>query len=151
MPRSGRPQVEQPQYSLLARGKLENSVRPAALELGMGMVCWSPLCMGILTGKYDSGLLKGSRMETEEWLREEHYNEENLERVRKFKAIADRVECSRAQLALAWVASQEGVSSVILGAKRLDQLRENLGELTIEVTPELDQEMQELFPVPQPV
>ena len=107
--------------------------------------------MGILTGKYDDGLLKGSRMETEEWLREEHYNEENLERVRKFKALADQAECSRAQLALAWVAAQEGVSSVILGANRLEQLRENLGALTIEVTPELDQEMQELFPVPQPV
>ena len=146
-----RPQVEQPQYSLLARGKLENSVRPAALELGMGLVCWSPLCMGILTGKYDSGLLTGSRMETEEWLREERYNDENLERVRKLKSLADRVECSRAQLALAWVAAQEGVSSVILGANRLEQLRENVGALTIEVTPELDQELQELFPIPQPV
>ena len=146
-----RPQVEQPQYSLLARGKYENSVRPAALELGMGMVCWSPLCMGILTGKYDSGLLKGSRMETEEWLREERYNNENLERVRKFKTLANRVECTRAQLALSWVAAQEGVSSVILGANRLEQLRENLGALTIDVTPQLDQELQELFPVPQPV
>ncbi len=146
-----RPQVEQPQYSLLARGKFENSVRPAALELGMGMVCWSPLCMGILTGKYDGGLPKGSRMETEEWLREERYNDENLERVRKFKALADRVECSRVQLALAWVAAQEGVSSVILGTNCLDQLRENLGALTIEVSPELDQELQELFPVPQQV
>ena len=107
--------------------------------------------MGILTGKYDGGLPKDSRMETEEWLREERYNDENLERVRKFKALADRVECSRAQLALAWVAAQEGVSSVILGANCLDQLRENLGALTIEVSPELDQELQELFPVPQPV
>ncbi|MCH8881795.1 MAG: aldo/keto reductase, partial [Planctomycetes bacterium] len=146
-----RPQVEQAQYSLLARGKFENSARPAALELGMGMVCWSPLCMGILTGKYDSSLPKGSRMETEEWLREERYNDESLERVRKFKAIADEVECSRAQLALAWVAAQEGVSSVILGANRLEQLRENLGALAIEITPELDQEMQGLFPIPQTV
>ena len=144
-----RPQVEQPQYNLLARGKFEHSVRPAAVELGMGLVCWSPLCMGILTGKYDTGLIKGSRMETEEWLREDHYNEENLERVRKFKALADRMECSRAQLALAWVAGQEGVSSIILGANRLEQLKENLAALAIDITAEIDQELRELFPVAQ--
>ncbi len=71
--------------------------------------------------------------------------------MRKFKSLADRAECTRAQLALAWVAAQAGVSSIILGANRLEQLRENLGALTIEVTPELDQELQELFPGPQPV
>ena len=144
-----RPQVEQPQYNLLARGKFEHSVRPAAVELGMGLVCWSPLCMGILTGKYDAGLIKGSRMEAEEWLREDHYNEENLERVRKFKALADRMECSRAQLALAWVARQEGVSSVILGANRIEQLKENLAALAIDITAEIDRELRELFPVAQ--
>ena len=141
-----RPQVEQPQYSLLERGKFENNVRPVAVELGMGLVCWSPLCLGILTGKYDNGLVRGSRLEREEWLREDRYTEDNLERVWKFKAVADRRECSRAQLALAWAAAQEGVSSVILGASRLEQLQENLGALAIEITPQLDQQLQELFP-----
>ena len=103
--------------------------------------------MGILTGKYDRGLIKGSRMETEEWLREEHYTEEHLERVRKFKVLADRMECSRAQLALSWVAGQEGVSSVILGANRMEQLKENLAALAIDVTVEIDRELRALFPV----
>lgn len=141
-----RPQVEQAQYSLLQRGKFEANVRPAAMELGMGLVCWSPLCMGILTGKYDGGLAKGSRMESEEWLREERYTVENLERVRKFKGPADRAGCTRAQLALAWLAGQEGVSSIILGANRIEQLQENLGALAIEIAPQLDQQLRELFP-----
>ena len=88
-------------------------------------------------------------MEREEWLREDRYTEENLERVRKFKAVADRVGCSRAQLALAWAAAQEGVSSIILGANRLEQLRENLGALTIEIAPQLEEELRELFPMEQ--
>ncbi|MFH0982143.1 MAG: aldo/keto reductase [Planctomycetota bacterium] len=141
-----RPQVEQPQYSLIARDKFETDVRPAGLEYGMGMVVWSPLGMGLLTGKYDGGMPPDSRMAHEEWLRGERYTEEILERVRKFKAYADALGCSRAQLALAWVAAQEGVSSVILGASRLEQLRENLGALVITMDAELNHKLGELFP-----
>lgn len=140
------PQVEQPQYNLLQRGKFESNVRPALDRLGMGAVCWSPLAMGVLTGKYDRGLVQGSRMDQEEWLREERYTEENLERVRQFKRYADRMECTRAQLALAWVAAQPGVSSVILGANRPEQLEENLAALAIQITPELDEDLKNLFP-----
>lgn len=142
-----RPQVEQPQYSLLARGKFEKDTRPAAQEHGMGLVVWSPLGSGLLTGKYDKGLPKGSRMAEQEWLREYHYNEATLERVRKFKIHADALHCSRAQLALAWGAAQSGVSSVILGATSLDQLRENLGALAVSIPDETSRALHGLFPV----
>ncbi len=141
-----RPQVEQPQYSLLAREKFEKDVRPVAVEYGMGLVLWSPLAFGMLTGKYDRGLPEGARLERLEWLREEALTEERLERVRKFKAHADGAGCSRAQLALAWAAAQPGVSSVILGVTRLEQLRENLAALKVEVSPELTASLDETFP-----
>ena len=141
------PQVEQPQYNLLARGKFESDVRPAAEECGMGLVVWSPLCSGILTGKYDQGMPKDSRLAREEWLRAARYHEDSLGRVRKFKPVADAAGCSRAQLALAWVAVQQGVSSVILGATTVEQLRENLGALEVSVTPEISNQLKALFPV----
>ena len=140
------PQVEQPEYSLLARGKFENDVRPAAVEHGMGLVLWSPLCMGILTGKYDDGLPADSRMAREEWLRGDRYTEGNLDRVRKFKALADERGHTRAQLALAWAEAQEGVSSVILGATRLEQLQENLGALDITIDEDTNRALDDLFP-----
>ncbi len=140
------PQVEQPQYSLLERSRFESNVRPAVEAAGMGVVCWSPLAMGILTGKYDGGMNRGSRMDREEWLREGRFNEANLKRVREFKDHADRLGCSRAQLALAWVAAQPQVSSVILGATRLEQLQENLGALKVAVSGDLDQALRRLFP-----
>jgi len=142
-----RPQVEQPQYSLLARSKLERDVRPAAVALGMGMACWSPLCSGILTGKYDEGIPPESRLARLESLRKGRYSEGNVNRVRRMRAIADRLGCTRAQLALAWVARQAGVSSVILGATRVEQLSENLGALNIDVPASAMSELDQLFPV----
>lgn len=141
-----RPQVEQPQYSLLARGKFEREVRPALEEYGMGAVTWSPLCMGLLSGKYDQGLPADSRLHHEEWLREDRYTEGNLDRVRRFKAQADRLGCTRAQLALAWTAAQPGVSSVILGVSSLEQLTENLGATHVALTEEVSRSLDELFP-----
>jgi len=140
------PRVEQPEYSLVARAKFESDVRPAAMEHGMGMVVWSPLCMGILAGRYDQGMPADSRMAREEWLREYRYTNENLDRVRAFKPYANAAGCSRAQLALAWAAAQDGVSSVILGASRLKQLRENLGALDVTVDDDLRSGLDELFP-----
>jgi voltage-dependent potassium channel beta subunit len=142
-----RPQVEQPQYSLLARAKFEGDVRPIAVEYGMGLVLWSPLAFGMLTGKYDDGLPEDSRLARLEWLREEVYAEDRLQRARRFKQHADELGCSRAQLALAWAAAQSDVSSVILGATRLEQLQENLNALELEVTPELMAQLDTVFPV----
>ncbi|MBI4616698.1 MAG: aldo/keto reductase [Planctomycetes bacterium] len=141
-----RPQVEQPQYHLLERARFETDIRPAALEYGMGLVVWSPLASGVLTGKYDSGIPSGSRLDREGWLREKNLSEANLDRVRRAKPLADELGCSRAQLALAWTARQPGVSSVILGATTLDQLRENLGSLRVEFHSDVLSRLDSLFP-----
>jgi voltage-dependent potassium channel beta subunit len=140
------PQVEQPQYSLLARESVEADVRPAAEEAGMGLVVWSPLASGVLTGKYDEGIPTGSRLERMDWLREGLCTETNLDRVRRMKALAEGVGCTRAQLALTWAASQPGISSVITGATTLNQLEDNLGALQVELTPEDQAALDALFP-----
>ncbi|GIW72833.1 MAG: voltage-gated potassium channel [Planctomycetota bacterium] len=140
------PQVEQPQLSLLVRRRFESDVAPAARELGMGLVVWSPLASGLLTGKYDGGLPAGSRLARIEWLREEWLREEHLARVRRMKPLADELGCSRAQLALAWAAAQPGVSSVLLGATSVEQLRENLGALQVRLSEEVLRQLDEIFP-----
>jgi voltage-dependent potassium channel beta subunit len=140
------PQVEQPQLSLLVRGKVEGDVQPAAQELGMGLVVWSPLASGLLTGKYDDGVPEDSRLARIDWLREALLRGEGPERVRAMKAIAERAGCSRTQLALAWAAARPGVSSVILGATSVAQLEEDLGALAVDLPPELEQALDALFP-----
>lgn len=139
-------QVEQPQYSLLARRKFEGSVRDKAVERGMGLAVWSPLASGLLTGKYDDRIPPASRLGQMEWLRDKVATPDSLERVRKMKAIAARLDCSRAQLGLAWAAAQPGVSTVITGASRLEQLRENLGALEVVLDKVVLHELDELFP-----
>jgi voltage-dependent potassium channel beta subunit len=141
-----RPQVEQPCYNLITRDKVESDVRPAAEELGMGMVTFSPLASGLLTGKYDRGIPKGSRLEKIDWLRKGLYQEKLLEKVRAFEALAARLGRSRTQVALAWTAAQPGVSSVILGANGLEQLKENLGALSADLSPADLKALDALFP-----
>jgi len=141
------PRVEQPQLNLVARGKFQHEVQPAAKQLGMGMVTWSPLASGLLTGKYDEELPEGTRLHRSERLREVYLTEENRKRVRDFKAIADKLGVTRAQLAIAWCLGQPGVTSVITGATKLEQLKANLGALKVELTPEINAEIDKLFPV----
>jgi len=140
------PQVEQPQYSLLVRDKVETDVHPAAEDLGMGLVVWSPLASGLLTGKYDDGVPEGTRLARIEWLREQLLKDDRIERVRSMKAIADDLGCSRTQLALAWAAAQPGISSVILGATSVAQVTENLGALKVDIDEGVSARLQELFP-----
>jgi voltage-dependent potassium channel beta subunit len=140
------PQVEQPQYSLLVRGRFESEIVPATEKLGMGNVIWSPLASGLLTGKYDKGLPKGSRLAELEYVRGWVYKEEWIEKVRRFADTAKKAGCSRTQLALAWAVSRPGVSSVILGATRLEQLKENLGALDLKPGADVLKELDRLFP-----
>lgn len=141
------PQVEQPQYSLVHRNKFEQQTRKLIESWGMGAVVWSPLGSGVLTGKYDEEMPKDSRLKRLEWLQGEFYRETVLKKVRAFKQIADSLSCSRAQLALAWAAAQPGVSSVITGATKLEQLQENLGALQVQITPEISRQLSDLFPL----
>lgn len=139
------PAVEQPQYNLLVRKKVESDVQPAAEELGMGMVVWSPLASGVLTGKYDDGIPPGSRLDRIEWLRGSGLTEQNRARVRRFGELAAEVGESRAHLALAWALAQPGVSSVITGATSKAQLDENLAALKVTMTDELRRRLDSIF------
>lgn len=140
------PRVEQPQLNLVARSKFHEDVQPAAENMGMGMVTWSPLASGLLTGKYDDELPEGSRLHRSANLRNSYLTDDNKARTKKFKAIADDLGVTRAQLAIAWCAAQKSVTSVITGATKLEQLKSNLGALKIDITPEISQRIDEVFP-----
>jgi voltage-dependent potassium channel beta subunit len=140
------PRVEQPQLSLIARHKYHTDVQPAANELGMGLVTWSPLASGLLTGKYDDGLPEGARLWRSENLRKSYLTDDNKKRVREFKAIADELGVTRAQLSIAWCLAQTGVTSVITGATRLEQLQANLEALKIKITDEVAKKIDAVFP-----
>jgi voltage-dependent potassium channel beta subunit len=140
------PQVEQPQFSLLVRRKFEQEVAPAAMKHGMGLVVWSPLASGLLTGKYDEGMPEGARLTEIEWLRSSWMTEERLKRVRDFAQVAGKLETTRAQVALAWALKHKGVSSVITGATQVEQLEENLRAATLELSPDVLAQIDDIFP-----
>ena len=140
------PVVEQPQYSLVYRDRVEKEIIPEAERFGMGLVVWSPLGQGVLTGKYDEGLPEGSRLAQYEQFRERLLTEENRERVKKLKTIADELGVTRTQLALAWVLRRGQVSSAITGARTPEQLQESLGAVEVELTPEIIEKIDAIFP-----
>jgi voltage-dependent potassium channel beta subunit len=134
------PTMEQPQYNLFEREKVEREFRRLYETFGMGTTIWSPLASGILTGKYAKGVPSGSRMSLPEyaWLKERLESAEGRARVAQARAlepIAKELGASLAQLSIAWCLVHPNVSSVILGATRPAQLTENLGAL--EVLPKL--------------
>ena len=121
------PITEQPQYSMLHRDRVENEILPVTIPKGIGLVVWSPLAMGMLTGKYDGGMPEGSRFAENERFAGNFMTDDNVSKVKALKTIADDLGITRAQLALAWLLKQEGVSSVITGATKVSQLEDNLG------------------------
>lgn len=139
------PAVEQPQLSLLVRKKVATDVAPAAKDLGMGLVVWSPLASGLLTGKYDDGVPAGSRLSKIDWLRDQLRTEANLASVREFAKVAADAGTTRTKLALAWCAAQPGVSSVILGATSVNQLVENLSAAEVKIDEALRAKLDQLF------
>ncbi|TVQ97751.1 MAG: aldo/keto reductase [Deltaproteobacteria bacterium] len=142
-----RPVVEQPRHNLLDRS-VERDVLPAARELGMGVVTWSPLAQGLLTGKYNEGVPPGSRGATSSWL-DAHLVPETLERVRAFCALADDLGLRPAELALAWALHVPGITSVITGASRPEQVEENAAAAGVELAPETLDRLDALFPLPK--
>jgi aryl-alcohol dehydrogenase-like predicted oxidoreductase len=131
------PQVEQPQYSMLYRERVENEIIPVAVPRGIGIVAWSPLAMGMLTGKYDDGIPDDSRFAVEPWSKGDYITEANIQRVGRLKAVADLQGVSRAQLALAWLLRQDAISSVITGATSVAQLRENVNAADVVLSDEV--------------
>ncbi len=122
------PVVEQPQYNMLHRRRVEMELAPVARRFGIGLTTWSPLYSGILTGKYNDGIPEGSRASLENmgWIRD-RITPEVIAKVRQLSALAAELDMTTAQLAIAWLLRRKEVSSVITGATRMDQLEENLG------------------------
>uniref|UniRef100_E6PN71 Voltage-gated potassium channel subunit beta-2 (K(+) channel subunit beta-2) (Kv-beta-2) (HKvbeta2) n=1 Tax=mine drainage metagenome TaxID=410659 RepID=E6PN71_9ZZZZ len=128
-----KPVMEQPQYHLFHRKRVEQEYARLYEDMGLGLTTWSPLASGLLTGKYRQGVPAGSRgaMESVGFLREGLLDARKNAAVGELEAVAKELGCSVAQLALAWVAHNPRVSSVIFGASKLAQLHENLGALAV--------------------
>lgn len=144
-----KPVMEQPQYNLFERDKVEVEYARLYEEIGLGVTTWSPLASGLLTGKYIDGVPEGSRaaLPGYEWLRAMVTDPERNETVSRLAKVADRLGCSLAQLAIAWCAVNPRVSTVITGASTVSQVHENLGALDVidRLTPDVLAEIDELF------
>ena len=130
------PTMEQPEYNLFNRGKIEKDYLPLYKKYELGTTIWSPLASGLLTGKYNHGFPSNSRVYVKgyEWLKEQFESEETIQKIGKVKElqpIAERLEISLTQLALGYCLKNPNVSTIILGASKKEQLKENLGTLGI--------------------
>ena len=141
-----RPKVEQPGYSLLRRSRVETEVLPVAEPNGIGLTTFSPLANGVLTGKYDQGIPKDSRMSHNERMRD-RYTEDALDRVRRLEPIANELGITRAQLALAWILRHPGVSSVITGATKPSQVESNALASGVTLDDDVVAQIDALFPI----
>lgn len=128
-----KPIVEQPQYNLFARERVENEYAPLYRDIGLGTTTWSPLASGVLSGKYNDGIPRDSRgtLKGYEWLSERLTEPAKIAKVRKLAPIASDIGCTLAQLALAWCLKNPNVSSVITGASRPAQVKENMQAIAV--------------------
>ena len=128
-----KPQMEQPEYNLFHRRRVEREYARLYEDIGLGTTTWSPLASGLLTGKYLDGIPEGSRgaLPGYEWLTDSLTDERKLDKVRQLKVVADKLECTLAQLSIAWCAANPNVSTVITGASRVEQVTENLKALDV--------------------
>ncbi|MCC6186170.1 MAG: aldo/keto reductase [Chitinophagaceae bacterium] len=127
------PAMEQPQYNMLEREKMERDYLTVFKNIGMGTTIWSPLCSGLLTGKYNDGVPEGSRLGLEgyEWLKDRTLADSRIAQVRQLCHIADELGTSMATLAIAWCIHNPNVTTAILGATKEAQLLENLKALDV--------------------
>ena len=135
------PTMEQPQYNLFERDKMEKEYLEIFKNVGLGTTIWSPLAAGLLTGKYNDGIPKGSRFALEgfDWLKEKWVMEEKIKKVKKLSDLATRSGVSTASLSIAWTIKNPNVSTAILGATKKAQLIDNLKALDVveKLTPDI--------------
>ncbi|MBE2232018.1 MAG: aldo/keto reductase [Anaerolinea sp.] len=138
------PTMEQPQYHMLHRERVEKEYARLYQEIGLGTTIWSPLASGLLTGKYNDGMPDGTRMSLAgyEWLRknlESPQGQANLAKARQLAPLAAELGCTQSQLAIAWCLKNPNVSTVITGASRPEQVVENMAALAVveKLTPEI--------------
>ena len=127
------PTMEQPQYNLLYRDRFEKEYAPIFKNYGLGTTIWSPLASGVLSGKYMNRMPNKHRFKVKgyEWLKDELLQEQFLPKLNIIKKIADELDVTMAQLSIAWCLKNQNVSSVILGASKKGQLKENLASLEV--------------------
>ncbi|MCB0985559.1 MAG: aldo/keto reductase [Ilumatobacter sp.] len=132
-----KPVMEQPQYNLLTRTRVEHEYARLYEDIGLGTTIWSPLASGLLTGKYRDGIPADSRgaLRGYEWLADRLADQESVDKVERLRPIAEELGCTLAQLSIAWCAANPHVSTVITGASRASQVTDNFG--AIEVLPML--------------
>lgn len=143
------PSVEQPEYNLFNRQKMENEYLGIFKTVGLGTTIWSPLASGLLTGKYNNGIPEGSRLSIPgfEWLKDKTLMGDKLSKVKSFQLLADELRTGMAPLAIAWCLKNPHVTTAILGATRKDQLEENFKALDVLplLTNEVMDRIDELF------
>ena len=125
------PLMEQPEYNMFIRDKIEKEFLPLFEKIGLGTTIWGPLKSGFLTGKYNNGIPDGSRVSLKgfEWLKEIFFSEEwrrKVEKVKKITKVAEELEISMSSLALAWVLKNQNVSTAIIGGSNPEQVKENM-------------------------
>jgi len=130
------PLMEQPQYNMFHRERVENEYSKLYSEIGLGTTIWSPLASGLLTGKYNQGIPSGTRVTLKGygWLKKHFESPEvkqQLEKVKRLIALAEELGCAMSQMAIAWCLKNPNVSTVITGASRPDQVTENMKALQV--------------------
>ncbi len=125
------PTMEQPQYNLFERNKMENEFIQIFKTVGLGTTIWSPLASGLLSGKYNEGIPKNSRLGLEgfDWLKDRWVQDDKLKKVKKMAELATKIGVSTASLSIAWCIKNPNVSTAILGATKKAQLLDNLSAL----------------------
>jgi len=138
-----RPIMDQPEYNMLERSRVEYEYAPIYQKYKYGLTTWSPLASGLLTGKYSNGIPKGSRLDTPKMRSMVTEFDSKVKVAQNLTSVADKLGCSVAQLAIAWAAKNKNVSTVILGASSIKQLDENLKALDYidKFTPEICEEI----------
>ncbi len=146
------PMVEQPQYNILVRKRVEVEYAPLYEKYGIGLTTWSPLASGVLSGKYLEGIPEGSRLDKWPWLKQALaekgvFEAETIEKLKKLKQISEDLGMTMSQLSLSWCLKNKNVSSVILGVSNIEQLKENLkaSELKEKITDEIYNEINNIF------
>lgn len=141
------PAVEQPQYNLLERYKMEVDYYTIFKNIGLGTTIWSPLASGLLTGKYNDGIPEDSRLALEgfEWLKDRTLTDDRIARIKELQLIADELDTTLATLSIAWCISNPNVTTAILGATKEAQLLENLKAL--DVYPKITSDIKERIDV----
>jgi voltage-dependent potassium channel beta subunit len=137
------PAMEQPEYNLFNRNKMENEYLQVFKTVGLGTTIWSPLASGVLTGKYNNDIPEDSRLAVPgfEWLKDKAYAMEKINKVKKLKTVSDKLGTTLATLSIAWCIKNVNVTTAILGATKKEQLTENLK--AIEVLPKITAEVME--------